>query len=199
MRKSIILLLCCLAAMAVQAAKVKESEARSKAQHFIEKKSVRAKSLKRTAHVEPSCGAFYVFNMEDDGGFVIVSADDRTEAVLGYADSGSFDTERLPSHVRAWLQGYADQIAAVRSGRAQPLKAAQAAELHEAITPLLTTRWDQDAPYNLQCPPECVTGCVATAMAQVMRYHRWPEGETTEIPAYETNSTIGTLDALPPT
>ena len=53
----------------------------------------------------------YVFNVDGDGGFVVVSNDDRTTPILGYGDSGAFSTIEMPSNMRAWLQGYADEIA----------------------------------------------------------------------------------------
>lgn len=62
-----------------------------------------------------------------------------------------------------------------------------------AIRPLLSTQWSQLAPYNDFCPEGSPTGCVATAMAQVMRYYEWPKSVTTSIPAY------GGYDELPPT
>ena len=55
--------------------------------------------------------AYYVFNLQDEGGFVVVSGDDRTPAILGYADSGSFNAEALPDGLRYLLDGYAEQMA----------------------------------------------------------------------------------------
>lgn len=53
----------------------------------------------------------YVFNVTNDNGFVIVSNDDCAESILGYADEGSFDPDNIPENMKAWLQGYADEIA----------------------------------------------------------------------------------------
>ena len=143
--------------------------------------------------------AFYVFNAENGNGFVIVSGDDRTVPILGYADRGSFDAENMPANMKAWLEGYEEQIrqldkmgATVTS--ASPAKAPRKVieVSKKPIPPLLTCTWNQDDPYNLKCPTfvtgtQCVTGCVATAMAQVMYYHRANSVSSTQqtIDAYE--------------
>lgn len=126
---------------------------------------------------------FYAFNMGTDGGFVIVSADDRANAILGYSDTGSFDYARLSPEMKNWLAGYADEITYIRNSR-MPEREAGAVTLDKEVRPLLgDIQWNQDSPYNDLCPSysigtRCATGCVATAMAQVMYYHRWPETGT---------------------
>ena len=144
--------------------------------------------------------AFYVFNTEDDAGFVIVSADDRTDAVLGYATRGRFDTSAMPPNVQAWMDAYALQIAALDT-YASGLQ--HEGEARAPIAPLLTTQWNQTAPFNDMCPwrggSRTATGCVATAMAQVMKFHEWPAEETATIPAYTTYSAKISLPELTPT
>lgn len=153
---------------------------------------------------------YYVFNTADGNGFVVVSGDDQTVPVLGYVDGAAFDEARLPSNMRAWLQGYADQISALqrRETAAVALSSARSPRrvpVHQAVAPLLTTQWDQgtnegDA-YNHFCPKYsgsyCPTGCVATAMAQVMNYHQWPKAATTSLPAYTTYTRKLKVSALP--
>ena len=145
---------------------------------------------------------YFIFNATKGEGYVIVSGDSRTDDILGYCDEGAFDEEQVPDNMKAWLQGYAEQIDALQRGVAQPAKVPK----HAAIAPLLSSKWDQgvadnkgDA-YNCQCPKEngkyCMTGCVATAMAQVMRYHQWPTSSTKAIPTYEANETLGTIASL---
>lgn len=122
--------------------------------------------------------ALYVFNStETDGGFVVVSADDQARDILGYADSGSFSAEDMPSNLRFWLQMYADEIAqAAGAGKATQ----QDSETkYPTIAPLLgNTAWGQDAPYYNMCPTiegeHCATGCAATAIGQIMYYHKYP-------------------------
>lgn len=122
---------------------------------------------------------YYVFNNSetDGGGFLIVSADDLAPAVLGHVDSGEFDYDRAPEAMKWWLSQFEANITdAVRTGT--PIRR-EASEERPPIPHLLSTQWGQGSPYNQYCPTvsgsRSVTGCVATAMAQIMRYHRWPE------------------------
>lgn len=121
--------------------------------------------------------AVFAFNC-DGGGFVLVAGDDCLGDVLGYSDAGSFGDADMPTALEALLQTYALQIEMMRSNGTQ---AAKVSRPHPAIAPLLQTDWYQSAPYNKHLSDTThATGCVATAMAQVMYYHRWPAGETTE-------------------
>ena len=144
--------------------------------------------------------AYYVFNATGNEGFVIVSADDRTEAILGYADNGYFDQDNLPSNVKAWFEYYEQSIRSLGNAPAQD---PQQRTPHAAIEPLIKTKWNQDTPYNLQCPMDgeerSITGCVATAIAQIMNYHQWPASTTQEIPAYTTKTKAINVEALPTT
>ena len=189
------------------AQEVSVSEAYQKAQTFMSEKGKQVVSMPRKApgtHGKEAA-AFYVFNAPDNEGFVLVSGDSRLGDILGYCDQGTYDEERMPDNMRAWLVGYTDQVKALRQGKAEAARKVQA---HAAIRPWLTSKWDQgvadangDA-YNRQCPKvwgaHCVTGCVATAMAQVMRFHKWPVASTAMIPSYQSNGTVGTLSALQP-
>lgn len=117
---------------------------------------------------------FYIFNVGSNDGFSVVSADDCISPLIGYADSGSFDPENIPDNMRAWLGSYKRQIEAIING-ASPATSRVAMS---SIAPLVKTQWNQSSPYNNDCPMDgdsrAVTGCVATAMAQVMKYHNWP-------------------------
>ncbi|MCM1331976.1 MAG: thiol protease/hemagglutinin PrtT [Bacteroides sp.] len=124
---------------------------------------------------ESNINQFYVFNTGINDGFMIVAADDCISPLIGYADSGSFDYGNLPDNMQAWLKEYQRQIdAAIKSGSTISRATTQRA----AIAPMVKTQWNQNAPYNNDCPMDgssrSVTGCVATAMAQVMKYHNWP-------------------------
>lgn len=135
---------------------------------------------------------YYVFNSTGEQGFVIVSGDDRTEQVLGYSDSGSFDPNNVPCNLSALLDGYAQQIKYLDDTGYKPApvrRKAVAQRAYHAVAPILTCLWNQGSPYNLKCPAwgsdgTCVTGCVATAIAQAMYHHKWPEQTIAEIPAY---------------
>lgn len=149
--------------------------------------------------LENQVSGLYVFNVSDDGGFIIVSNDDATTPILGYSDSGSFDSNNMPDNLKAWLQGYADEIAWLQqhesTATTAPNKAPRRVGTHSITTigPLLTTTWDQGSPYNASCPPDnndkkYVTGCVATAMAQIMKYHQWPQEAAQPISSYNLPS-----------
>lgn len=124
---------------------------------------------------------YYIFNREGAAGFVIVSADDRAAEVLGYSTESSFDANNIPANVEWWLSQYGSEIErAVNSVETMSAgdNRMNAQNSWPAISPLIKTTWNQEWPYNNLCPTigtqHCVTGCVATMMAQVMRYFEWP-------------------------
>ena len=126
------------------------------------------------AGTETATPAYYAFNTPQ--GFVIASADDVAAPVLGYSDSGSFNYATLPPQMKWWLEGYARQIDEARKA---PVKTvAMARPQRDFIAPLVLTLWNQSAPYNAQCPvyntKTAPTGCVATAMAQLLRFWKAP-------------------------
>ena len=148
--------------------------------------------------------AFYVFNAGNDGGYVIVSGDDRTEPILGYVDHGTFDPENIPENMRSWLQFYADQIKYIVDNDLQPespelRKRNRVVATKHSIPELLTTRWNQGSPYNILCPKYYkedgtqhypAAGCVATAMAQVVNFYKFPEKTKAVIPAHSNTYTL---------
>lgn len=124
-----------------------------------------------------SIPALYVFN-SDNGGYVVVSADDRAVPMLGYSNDGAIDADNMAPALKYWLGEYARQIANAVPVTEPAPKSPNKAE-RQPIEPMVQTHWDQDAPYNNDCPTitgtRTYTGCVATAMAQVMKYHNYPE------------------------
>ena len=129
--------------------------------------------------------AVYVFNGED--GFVLVSAEDDARAILGYSDHGRFDATDMPENMQFWLQMYADELAryeankpVLKAGQVSMHRAKRAAtDSYPTITPILgDVEWGQDEPYNNLCPTvggeRSVTGCVATAISQIMYVHKYP-------------------------
>ena len=125
---------------------------------------------------EPGC---YVFNKSGDNGYIVLSADDLAPAVLGYSDHGTFDGDNMPPALRCWLDTYAEQIEAARATGATIESSLANAEDFAPIAPMLTTKWGQESPYNMKCPfdkdGQCVTGCLPTAMGQVLNYHKYPK------------------------
>ncbi|MCC8119714.1 MAG: C10 family peptidase [Bacteroidales bacterium] len=119
----------------------------------------------------------YVFSRESSDGFLVLGADDQLEnIVLGYSDTQKFDAANIPASMQWLLNVYGYKVQAIEQG-ALMLKA-PARISREAIDPICKTFWNQTSPYNDDCPIQngerCVTGCVATAMAQVMKVHEWP-------------------------
>lgn len=215
MRKSLLsfllLMLCMICAVANP---VTPEQAQQKAKAFLAKRGMAASATldlayqgKQQAHQNgaPAKNAcYYVFNNGHNAGFVIVAGDDCAEDVLGYATDGSFDADNIPDNMQAFLQGYAEEIAAARAlGANNANSGDENVEVaRKVVAPLIETHWNQHDPYNLLCVNNsgqlCVTGCVATALAQVMYYYQWPKSATTEIPAYD--SRYGDhYDALPST
>lgn len=202
--------------MTMLAGPVTKDEAAQKAQAFINGKNKQRpggprrvklahRQMKLVQAVQENA-LYYVFNVGEEDGFVIVSGDDRTPAVLGYTDNGSFSTDQMPDNMRAWLQGYADQIAWLQE-HPEEQNTIQKAPTKNVVYPLMSSQWNQDEPYWNDCPTfvtgnRSVTGCVATAMAQVMYYHQWPNQTKQEIPSYTYGSRWGmtiTENAVPVT
>ncbi len=130
---------------------------------------------------------FYVYNIGENNGYVIVSGNDRAKDILGYADEGCFDATYIPENMKSWLAFYETELQNLDNlpVTAIPIMKSKNEESNNSsfatsIAPLLVgIKWNQGSPYNNLCPmfdatTRCVTGCVATGMAQVMKYHSWP-------------------------
>ena len=217
MKKYLMTLAGLLVAMTLTAAPVTRDAARQKALQFLSERGsgVAAARGMQPVDMQLSDAAdmeqLYVFNVGRQEGFVIVSGDDCTgDLVLGYADSGEISPATMPDNLRAWLQGYADQIRWMqKNGVKNEVAAARAlteSAARKPVSPVLTTLWNQDEPYNDNCPLYAknaggssyyqlatATGCVATAAAQVMYYqalkHKISSTTTSlAIPAYATSN-----------
>ncbi len=202
MRKALLSILLFMLCMTCAVANpVTQDQALQKAKAFLVKKGLAVNANislvyqgKQRAHHNgaPSKDAcYYVFNNGQNAGFVIISGDDCAEDVLGYADSGSFDADNIPSNMQVFLQGYAEEIAAARAlGLTNTGDEVNVEVARKVVPPLIETKWNQSDPYNQKCAnpqgQRCVTGCVATALAQVMYYHKWPNSSTSTstIPGY---------------
>ena len=133
---------------------------------------------------------FYVFNIISSKGFVIVSADDNVQPILGYSHESSFDSTNIPIQLIDRLKVYSKDIAYVVQHKINPTNAIKNKwqellnpskrnnfELFgspSSVAPLTQTNWNQTSYYNQLCPNGCFTGCVATAMAQLMKYWNYP-------------------------
>lgn len=119
----------------------------------------------------------YVVSCGENQGWVVVSGNDALPAVLGYADHGNFDADDMSPAYRDMLDAFAaEATAATEAGL--PARAPRRAPSRASISPLITTHWHQNSPYNDMCPlitgtnNRAVTGCVATAAAQIIYYFR---------------------------
>ena len=144
--------------------------------------------------------SYYIFNAAGSQGFVIVSGDDRTTPILGYTDSGNFDSSKMPANMKAWLENYEMQIQALdMMGITDTYNESLTVKpTRNSISPLITSHWDQGAPYWNHCPEfmdidengdtigeYAYTGCVAVSMSQIMNYYKYPLYCSQTIPSYE--------------
>lgn len=161
-----------------------------------EASSAKAKS-KRVKSVSGEVPAYYVFPNGEGKGFTVVSGDDRLPEVVGYSDKGTYDEENLPSNYVGFMKAYEEMVGQLDNGDSRASASiAEAKALRSSgyqqptVAPLLgSIQWNQMTPYNNMCPKyngsdRSVTGCVATAMAQVMMYYQYPKTLQTDIPAY---------------
>ncbi|MBQ6279069.1 MAG: C10 family peptidase, partial [Muribaculaceae bacterium] len=189
-----------------QAAPITQDQARKEASSFLLNKQISNRSLKPVALSNSMLkagnqAAFYIFNVGNNQGFVIVSGDDRINPILGYSYDGHFDEAKAPVNMKNWLNDYAQQIAlldnyaSIKGAIAAP-RATSVVDTRNSIAPLITTKWDQATPYWNECPQFmnsddeadgyelAYTGCVATSMSQLMNFYKYPEQTSQVIPAY---------------
>ena len=184
-----ILALVLMVAMPMMAERVTPETARKVAATFLSNNGAKAAQLTDLSKAA-GFSNLYIFNGEQ--GFVVMAADDCVQPILGYSLTGRFVVENMPTNVSGWLQGYNDEIQyAVDSKMKATAETAKlwrdlisgnskAGRATAVVDNLLSTIWDQDPYYNAMCPYDSqvgeltVTGCVATAMAQIMRYWEHP-------------------------
>lgn len=145
---------------------------------------------------------YYAFNVKG-GGFIIIAGEDRATQVLGYSDNGYLDFDHLPCNLQGLLNCYKQEIEFLQTYQGNDLvPVVHAINSRGGVEPLIQTTWGQGAPYDWQCPmydgEYCVVGCVATAMAQVMKYWQYPEG-CAGLASYRTGTLNLTVPALPAT
>ena len=201
MRKLFLGLAALMLSMTVLAERVSQEDAALVANNFmnvgntvsgVQKAPAKKMVLKKAATASEN--QYYVYENANGEGWVMVAANDVAHPILAYSNTGTFRTDNQPANLKVWLRGYDRQITraaqdenyvaneqvqnewkTLRKG-ANPVKAAV------VVSPLIKTGWDQGSPYWNSCPQKsgsrCYTGCVATAMAQVMNYHQWPKNGT---------------------
>ena len=145
--------------------------------------------------------AFYVFNSTDRKGFVIIAGDDVVMPVLGYSFTNSFVKDGMPSNLKSWMNGLKEQINEARETGlntsdvvSEAWRGVSDMTTGDVVKQYKTAEWDQESPYNMLCPKiegtQTVTGCVATAISILMRYHQWPNTGTGTLPAYSYDAPV---------
>lgn len=189
MRKTLLITMALCSIMGAQAKEITEAEAARIASEFVNSKMAVTRAADSKLQLAKSTKGYYAYNRGEGNGFVLVAADDNMGSqVLGYADSGMLDFSNMPDNLKWWLSQYETMATIVANHSTAAVTRTETTQ-REAVEPLITCQWDQNSPYNDLCPEykvgkKSVTGCIATAMAQVMYYHKWPKQGTGSISYY---------------
>ncbi len=208
-RLFLLLLACVTSILSVLAEPITQEQARQKAERYLYNRIgshklapvVNKRKLAPRAISTQQDVTYYAFNRGDNQGFVLVAADDRVDGVLGYTDEGEFDYNEIPDNMRSWLDAQDRQVRYLLNN---PGIVTADVPSHPAIAEMLTTRWNQSAPYNDLTPRKSngaatATGCVATAMAQVLYFHHEKSVDELQatIPAYTTWTQKLQVESIP--
>ncbi len=171
------------------------------AKNFKSNAARRAAQTIPLTSVETGQSLVYAFNVEG-GGFVVVAGDDCAPAILGYSETSVMDPSDMPDGMKDLFEQYQQEMQYMI---ANGLRSAAIETLGAEIKPLMTSRWGQGGPYNYMCPRYKIkndkgvwvnrlslTGCVATAMAQILYYHKFP-AEISKLPGEYYNNSKGTI------
>jgi hypothetical protein len=194
MKKLNYLLLFFILGTTVLANPVTKNSAQAIGLSFFKQHSSAGVSAMNLAYTETSSSGepvYFVFNINSNDGFVIVAADDAAHPIIGYSTKGAFVIPTAHSTVGSWLKKRKAELLEIRSKNykataeisnewssgnmtiANRIKSGAKA-LPTAVAPMVKTTWNQNPYYNDLCPGGSVTGCVATAMAQIMRFWNYP-------------------------
>ena len=206
--KAFILMACALVAMNLTAGDIGVRDAQSKALHFLHQRSgnlfATAQQDVKLIHIEPSrtysnLTDYYVFNAEDGNAFIIVAGDDRAVDVLAYGTQ-ALDMDAVPCNMQWMLNQYKRQMDFLRGHPDMCVSSTMERSSGVNVSPLVSCTWNQRSPFYNQCPTSgtqhCLTGCIATAMAQVMYYWKYP-AEAPAMDAYTSEVNGVSVGALP--
>lgn len=164
----------------LQAAPVDKVQAMKLASRYVRLNTSKKLLQVASPTITDDLPAYYIFNDKEQKGFVIISGDDRTTPVLGYSSSGQLNPQHLPEPLAKLLSAHTEQLERLKGTTLTPgIPTPHPHPNPKAVKgPLLRSHWNQNAPFNDQTPligtEHTVTGCVATAMAQLMYYYKWP-------------------------
>ena len=189
-RFTMILALLLMIAMPMMAERVTPETARKVASTFLNNNGAKANQLTDLSN-EAGFKNLYIFN--GNLGFVVMAADDCVRPILGYSLTDKFDAKDMPENLRWWLQGYSDEIQSAIDNKTRATSEttkmwkdltegnSKAGKATMVVAPLIQTKWNQNKYYNDLCPAvsdgpngHAYTGCIATAMAQIMKYWSYP-------------------------
>lgn len=204
MKRIHILGILCTIVVSVSATPVSPSLAQQIAENFLNapqidslgmaKAPVRKKQVKKITTATTFEPYLYIFNATDEDGFIIVSGNDCATPILGYSLEGCIDPCNLPIQLQELLSAYLEEIKYAEDNSLSVTESVQCLwndysstsnikKVATARTPLISTKWNQSPYYNNKCPVDAslsrlgghpTTGCVATAMAQIMKYWAYP-------------------------
>lgn len=217
MKKAFVTTILSMAVGVTLASPIDKSAALEKARAFMTKvnpsatiaePSMRRKVASASTEEQP----YYIFNADNEQGFVIVSGDNRSEEIIGYADQGTIDPDNMPDALKAMLDGFAEQLQELdEAGLTEPVANSRGARKvlstgRQPIAPLTTSKWAQGAPWTDKLPnhnkngstAKPPQGCGICCLSQMVYYWKYLH-MTKPIPAYTMNSTYyeGTFPELP--
>ena len=161
-----------LPVLPIQAREVSPDKALSVARRYVRITRQTQREWRMRSKVAAQPAPYYIYNDAGGNGFVIVAGDDAMGEVLAYSHSGVMDTARLNPEVRFLIQQYRDVYNQLKGNSQLTTQASHAPKPADAVLPLIKSHWGQGYPYNKLT--HYYTGCVATAMAQIMYHHKWP-------------------------
>ena len=221
MKKTLMTLAALVMTLTVAAHPIGKQAALNVAKAFMQEvnpsATIQTTAVRRAPGINGSSDAqpYYVFNAENNQGFVIVAGDDRSEEILGYSDEGSFDCDNVPEALADMLKGFVEDLGVldnlgltepdIQMNKA-PRKAVSVAR--RPIAPLLKSLWDQGPPWWNFTPTyyddygrqqHGYVGCLGTAMTQIIYFWKYLNLPEDGIPAYTDHGDIegGTKPALP--
>ena len=212
MKRLLISFVCLLGCIQLSANPVTAEQARQKADKFLSGRianKARARAPQSTDLQMASVGeddSYYIFNVGQDEGFVIVSGEDATEEILGYSDEGQIDPKNMAPAMKAWMKSYSNYVSSMRKTGVKASTRSSFSEKFQLQGARLA-RYDQSKPFYNRCPVVdkgflgfgkdiALTGCVATAMVQLMYYHVWPLEVIRPIPGYTSRRNKLTVDPV---
>ena len=193
LRRSFLILSLLLSVTANYADNVDFNTALSIARTYVNVSKKAAQNVKTRAVATATHQPYYVFNDDAGKGFVVIAGDDKMGKVLAYSKEASIDMANLNPEARYLFDSYRQMYEELGKNKTLTTRAGAATKAADAVQPLLKSKWGQDYPYSKLT--QYVTGCVATAVAQVMYYHKWPaQGKGQESYKVTFDNTVRSAD-----